>query len=343
MEQQQQEQQQLDNSNWKENYSFFDKIDDHNVTTNLNNISFQCHVCEEEFDEFNMLKEHTMIHPYFYDCNNCGASFNIMQHLLNHVCKYVEKPFKCNYCPKRFYFKFGVEDHHAFVHETQAIYVCNICKLVFKTSAELKAHQEITLNSLRLCKRCGLLYHINNLYEHKIDCFKKLLCIVCKRLFKTEQKLTQHKEKCHPKLMNNDRSSSAEIISTHPILNDDKENTNEMNNFAIKKFKCKLCNKKYMSATTLYSHIKLEHEKQSNYQCKICRKCLLSASHLENHLLRHAGERPHKCTLCTKTFNDINTLKKHKILHKNNKCAECGKCFKTKRNLNNHQIVHSIK
>ena len=84
-----------------------------------------------------------------------------------------------------------------------------------------------------------------------------------------------------------------------------------------KSFKCSLCDNKFTTKRSVYSHIQSVH----------------------------SGVREHKCDLCGILFQKFSNLNSHyDAVHekvKNHKCTECGKSFSQKSNLKTHlDYVH---
>ena len=86
---------------------------------------------------------------------------------------------------------------------------------------------------------------------------------------------------------------------------------------------------------SLYSHIKIVHEKikqLKNYKCDLCGKALSGPDSVKIHIKNfHYGIKDHKCNICDKAYTTITNLKKHIIkVHdgfKNHNCGQCDKAF----------------
>ena len=79
----------------------------------------------------------------------------------------------------------------------------------------------------------------------------------------------------------------------------------------MKQYNCLLCNREYKYASGLKRHISSKHLNERPFQCSYCdysstRKCIL-----EQHEMRHTGERPHVCGLCGKGYIHEGALNSH--------------------------------
>ena len=82
---------------------------------------------------------------------------------------------------------------------------------------------------------------------------------------------------------------------------------------------------------------KLPEHKQ--FACDQCDKKFISASSLKTHMICHQTERPFICERCGNTFKTQHILNRHtKTIHQKDKaCEVCGKLFGTKEQLGNIQ------
>ena len=113
----------------------------------------------------------------------------------------------------------------------------------------------------------------------------------------------------------------------------------------LKKFKCRVCEKKFSSKNGLNRHHKTKHDESNPIKCKICLKVFPTKHHLAVHSRVHTGEKPYVCSNCGKGFAQKIHLKRHEATHseeRKHKCDICpeGKSFKTKVGLRNHMKYH---
>ncbi|XP_053169755.1 zinc finger and BTB domain-containing protein 40-like [Scomber japonicus] len=100
-------------------------------------------------------------------------------------------------------------------------------------------------------------------------------------------------------------------------------------NFGLPAFACTLCEKKFMSHSSLAKH-KRRHSGERLFACSHCNKRFWTSSDLKSHMLIHTGERPYACTICDKKFTQPYVLTVHLRMHTNERpylCSTCGMSF----------------
>ena len=107
-----------------------------------------------------------------------------------------------------------------------------------------------------------------------------------------------------------------------------------------KRYKCKVCDKRFNYPGSLRDHNKEIHGDVKTYTCKICEKpCLgrrVYVKHLES---QHKNtKKKFKCDKCDLSFTTPSRLKIHEALHNNPKfpCADCEMIFRQKKTLTDH-------
>ena len=66
----------------------------------------------------------------------------------------------------------------------------------------------------------------------------------------------------------------------------------------------------------------------------------------QEHLAKHAGDKPYKCEVCPKQFNHKTDLRRHMCLHTGEKpfsCEVCGKGFIREDRMVKHADTHKKK
>ncbi len=66
----------------------------------------------------------------------------------------------------------------------------------------------------------------------------------------------------------------------------------------------------------------------------------------QEHLSKHAGDKPYKCEVCPKQFNHKTDLRRHMCLHTGEKpftCDVCGKGFIREDRMIKHSDTHKKK
>merc|ERR1712071_496797 len=86
-------------------------------------------------------------------------------------------------------------------------------------------------------------------------------------------------------------------------------------------------------------------KKRPTLFCELCPSSAFSSqSKLNDHMLKHTGERPFKCSFCDKSYPVKATLTAHLRLHANEKphqCERCGKAFLIRSLLEQHLRTHT--
>lgn len=76
------------------------------------------------------------------------------------------------------------------------------------------------------------------------------------------------------------------------------------------------------------------------FACTKCRKVYTKRSGLNNHMMKHTGERKFRCQICDRSFQFKSVLQVHMKVHNRinpHKCAKCKKSFATEMALQNHE------
>ncbi|XP_061713727.1 zinc finger protein 391-like [Cydia pomonella] len=94
-----------------------------------------------------------------FACVTCGRRFVsrpvLDQHMVTHA-ETIDKPFKCDLCPKKYAFKQCLRDHIKRTHENKRNYQCEYCTKTFYARNELINHLRIhTMERPFECGECG--------------------------------------------------------------------------------------------------------------------------------------------------------------------------------------------
>ena len=83
------------------------------------------------------------------------------------------------------------------------------------------------------------------------------------------------------------------------------------------------------------------HEGSITHSCSICGKKFAQQHALEDHLMRHFGQKPYYCYSCKKPFATESEVTKHEKIHdKTETCEICGKIFSSKYLFGKHKRTH---
>jgi uncharacterized Zn-finger protein len=120
-----------------------------------------------------------------------------------------------------------------------------------------------------------------------------------------------------------------EISSKNTILSDSSKSNEQL-------FKCKSCEKSYLTTGALKMHIRTH---TLPCKCKVCGKSFSRPWLLQGHYRTHTGEKPFKCEICYRAFADRSNLRAHMQTHsfiKKYQCKSCDRTFSRMSLLNRH-------
>ncbi|CAM1298329.1 SNAI2 (predicted) [Pycnogonum litorale] len=123
----------------------------------------------------------------------------------------------------------------------------------------------------------------------------RLQCIDCGKSYSTFSGLTKHKQ-------------------FHCVIQREKS------------FKCKFCEKVYVSLGALKMHIRTH---TLPCKCHLCGKAFSRPWLLQGHIRTHTGEKPFACSHCNRAFADRSNLRAHLQTHSDIKKYCCQGCSKT--------------
>ena len=129
--------------------------------------------------------------------------------------------------------------------------------------------------------------------------------------------------------------------------NHNPENTDNTDNFPIKRNKCLICHKKFLRKAELKRHTDSVHEGKRPHKCSICDKSCSLKAELKAHIESvHEKKKPYKCSICGYSCSTNGNLKTHiESVHekKKHKCSICDYSFSQKSSLRRHtDSVHAI-
>ena len=185
-------------------------------------------------------------------------------------------------------------------------FICDICSKSYRSKNHLLSHIR------------------NHLPE---DNFK---CDQCLKTFHCKKELIAHKNRNHSELLNFTCNDCEKVYKIQKEMKKCRESHAKKKKSSANLTKnCPICGKT-MKSNSIYSHIRLVHNKEREKICQICGKALKTSYDLKVHLRQHSGERPEICENCGKTFVSYAQLYKHrKIRHMARENFECSICLKT--------------
>ncbi len=278
-------------------------------------------------------------------CDNCDDQFRHAGCLKMHVRLAHEnsQDTKCDLCDKTYRYRFDLEKHFLGVHEARSYtcklcgytlkdrskvghhiknehgvdLICQWCKKFFESKASLKNHietdhiqKDLKTHDCTICDKkyktmTGLKYHLNA--EHGIEVgsgeIPELLsevivnypCDQCKDVFKIQDSL-----KLHKKIQHMDYSK---IVTSVTNVTEEEE----------EKLECCECFATFRLESSLFMHLRLEHEGDRELYCDECKdgREYTSKGALVKHFLRKHERQPVKCHICETVYTHSYQLSAH--------------------------------
>nr|CAD7258709.1 unnamed protein product [Timema shepardi] len=216
-------------------------------------------------------------------CHVCGELFKTTSSLRLHISHHKEQQYSCEICPKRFYRKDVLQEHH-FVHqepklanalvvwsqtaedgeiEVRISFPCTICNKMLKSSKSLNTHMVWHLGKKRYsCSDCGREFFqkgnlLNHAEMHKDGHRALLECTFCSKSFINKNGFARH-----------------QLEHTQAHI-----------------YKCTHCSKSFIKKHMLTSHMRLSHSNHS-FECPYCRMSIRHKTSFRRHLQsRHENVR----------------------------------------------------
>ncbi|CAK1554343.1 unnamed protein product [Leptosia nina] len=281
------------------------RLDKSNLALKIDITDLHCSICSRSMQNISTLKKHlTSEHSekFFPDLYDYIFEFKLTDgEILN-----------CALCNSTFE-TFKMLLQHMNGHYRN--YICEICDMGFINKHRLKNHKR----------------------THDEGSFK---CSYCDKVFTTGVR-----KKCHEKYTHN---SSARYTTNCPrcekTFNSYYQRNRHMfaeHNISAATYKCNVCDKSFILKSKLTSHIKKVHLMERNHICPDCGQGFFIKQSLDEHMIRHNGERVFSCTVCHKAYARKKTLREHMRIHNNDrrfKCGLCGLAFVQKCSMKSHML-----
>ncbi|KAM3957675.1 uncharacterized protein ACR2FA_008388 [Aphomia sociella] len=281
------------------------RMDKNNLSIKMDITDLKCNLCNVSLDVIADLKKHlTKEHDikFYHDVNDYILEFKLT----------ASEVLNCALCNSTFE-TFKMLLQHMNGHYRN--YICDVCDLGFINKHRLKNHQR----------------------THELGTFK---CSFCEKVFSTRVR-----KMCHEKYTHN---TSARYTTNCPHCDESFTSYYQRNRHMFKEhntvaasYKCNICDKSFILKSKLTSHIKKVHLMERNHICAECGQGFFIKQSLDEHMVKHNGERVYKCMVCHKAYARKKTLREHMRIHNNDRRFKCGVCelaFVQKCSLKSHML-----
>ncbi|XP_077295499.1 uncharacterized protein LOC143917789 [Arctopsyche grandis] len=217
---------------------------------------------------------------------------------------------------------------------------CKICNETFASNVTLLRHMSVHFPNY-VCQVCGkfcitktsLVNHVRRHEESPLQ-----TCEICNKTYKSVDNLKQHMKR-----HNRNTHKCPQCTETFSSYYSRCKHLAVVHNEEPKKYKCKICPKRYCQANALNRHIRSSHLREKKFTCNVCSAYFFVKSTLNRHMIKHTNVKKFNCDVCKKSFAMRYTLSEHMKIHNNVKnfvCTICNRAFTQKCTLKGHMKVH---
>ncbi|XP_076288001.1 uncharacterized protein LOC143212765 isoform X4 [Lasioglossum baleicum] len=249
-------------------------------------------------------------------CPFCQKSFKSVQQVNKHVRREHQQPFRCKKCHYSYRKEEELEKHME-VHEKDTYHKCPFCHLQYKRMSGLRAHQirehsNVDPVCLRDRAKEGVIIGPEDSPTGSAGT-RIYVCQVCGNHYDQKSYLIAHNRIAHGYQRNEVRRFKCRVCKKKFTFQHSLEShlCNEPS------FLCSHCGKKFSTNYTMLLHMR-SHTGERPHQCTVCQKSFSRAMSLRIHILTHTGERPYICDLCGRSFTQRTTMMIHRRRHPGN-------------------------
>lgn len=336
---------------------------------------YKCDFCDKVFKDPIQLSNHKNVHLGLkpYKCVECEHTFTTRGELIRHT-RYkhtLEKPHKCTECDYS-----SVElsklKRHMRVHTDERPYLCLYCDYASRDTFKLKRHIRIHTGEKPYecpeCKACfsqsnSLKVHMKNSHEEGSRAKnKKVRKNLQARAGPAERPVevkvavaAATKEELQARTEGPAERTSPEADKTQPrktayyLSMDDSYYSNEKYLQAASKSETAgasggdegaSATGQASTSTFVQTNVVIEDE-QSIHTCQECGMKFASGALLEEHFIKHSGDRPFKCEVCDRRFGAKFALRSHLLSHDKEYTAKLKSKLKSINDATNESMLLS--
>ena len=287
---------------------------------------FQCRKCPRNFTSSVKLLRHELTHPYARPFN-CGLSLRRKQEEVpKPKAVPVETSSTCLLCGEKYPNQMLLQAHVAQVHRKQSIAVSPVSAVPSPTTTETQ-YFRCSFCSQYLPSRLELIEHEKvHLVRAKTNELT-MKCPKCYEIFNDPIAFKEHERKHHPQIPR--EAQLAQPMFPEPelrptmlqecLLTPEMEqgetipsnNNNSLESNGNLDHSCPICQKHFISAKLLKSHVKYSHLEERPFTCTVCSKSFKQKATLKQHEKLHSDEKPYVCNICSRGFVYPSRLKTH--------------------------------
>ncbi|XP_050668158.1 zinc finger protein 883-like [Leptidea sinapis] len=285
-----------------------------------NSKGWKLHIMDEETarQSFNARKEDSKYIKMPFKCTDCYKGFSKEDILKRHMLRRheVKNGLQCNLCKMRFKFSWQLRKH---MRDHYTIYECLRCGLKCPLEASAILHEEVHTGIVRKCPHCNEEFrHQSTYYSHMRTHRSNHICTICGSSFVSELGLLQHKRVKH-------------------LLDDENQADEDVSTF------CEKCNKTFETRKAFEYH--LFHSAMHIVTPEDGKKTIVDIQHTRKVLGKRTQAMISEKLKQLNRYEDIKYTTDTRILRrlrrdfkKPTTCHQCGKHFETQAACMKHHI-----
>ncbi|XP_013196652.2 gastrula zinc finger protein XlCGF26.1-like [Amyelois transitella] len=255
------------------------------VRTHKKSLRYCCEFCNKRYMRSAYIKKHINSEhgeSYLTMCGNCGAVFETLEELKDHMLLYskglrkrtvkqenIESELKCEHCGKEFKSRSNLLQHKLVHTERTRQFSCHVCGKMFFTKGTLSTHMMTHEDTKPFkCEFCPMAFRARGNLQSHISLHsgaKPFVCEQCGKSFRVKRHL-----------------------KSHSIVHTD-----------LMPYVCEYCNKAFRFKTRLNLHLR-QHTGAKPYTCLFCQRDFTNGSNFKKHMRRR-----HNIDTSKKRYNNI--------------------------------------
>ncbi|XP_048002891.1 zinc finger protein 425-like [Leguminivora glycinivorella] len=300
------------------------KLDNHMAKHAPTAGSAECPVCHVRCRDNHALVAHKRRHRVRWRCVECGELSSRAAVAADHAARAhgAAPTHTCRRCGVTLESLARLRNHMKNHAERQK---CELCGKTFGDRASLRTHLFIHRGEKEYsCPHCDKQFLFKKAMEVHLVTHAapaRLYCLECDMTFKNRMSYYQHK-KYNLKHIDPEKLKYKCPLCDKKFLKASRlEEHNVAVHLKVTPIRCTMpdCDFACSSKPVLRTHIRMVHRNLRsvrNHVCDTCGKAYTTKKTLEGHMRSHTGERPFHCSLCSSTFSYEAALYNHnKLVH----------------------------